>query len=35
MENIVYILPLFGVVALLFVMWKSAWVNKQEVGTEK
>jgi len=35
MENIVYILPLFGVVSLLFVAWKSAWVNKQEVGTDK
>ena len=35
MENIVYILPLFGVVSLLYVAWKSAWVNKQEVGTEK
>jgi len=35
MENIVYILPLFGVVSLLYVAWKSAWVSKQEVGTEK
>jgi K(+)-stimulated pyrophosphate-energized sodium pump len=33
--NIIYILPLFGVVALLYVMWKSAWVTKQEVGTER
>jgi len=35
MENIINILPFFGVVALLFVIWKSAWVNKQEVGDEK
>ncbi len=35
MENIIYILPLFGVVSLLYVAWKSAWVSKQEVGTEK
>lgn len=35
MENIVYFLPLFGVVSLLYVAWKSAWVSKQEVGTEK
>ena len=35
MENIVYILPLFGVVSLLYVAWKSAWVSKQEVGTDK
>jgi len=33
--EITYILPLFGVVGLLFVMWKSAWVTKQEVGTER
>ena len=35
MDNLVYILPAFGVIALLFVMWKSAWVSKQEVGDEK
>jgi K(+)-stimulated pyrophosphate-energized sodium pump len=35
MENIIYILPLFGVVSLLYVAWKSAWVSKQEVGTDK
>ena len=35
MENIIYILPLFGVVSLLYVAWKSAWVGKQEVGTDK
>ena len=35
LDNLVYILPAFGVIALLFVVWKSAWVNKQEVGTEK
>ena len=35
MENIVFILPLFGVVALIFVLWRSSWVSKKEVGTEK
>jgi len=35
MESIIYIVPLMGVIALLFVMWRSAWVSKQEVGTEK
>ncbi len=29
------ILPLMGVAALLFVVWRSAWVAKQEAGTEK
>ena len=35
MESIVYILPLMGVLALLFVWWRSSWVSKQEVGTPK
>ncbi|MCL7754545.1 sodium-translocating pyrophosphatase [Polaribacter sp. Z022] len=35
MELIVKFLPLFGVVALLFVFLKSGWVSKQEVGDEK
>ncbi len=35
MENLVFILPLFGVLALLFVFWRSSWILKQEVGTEK
>ena len=35
MELIVKFLPLFGVVALLFVAWKNAWVTKQEVGSDK
>ena len=35
MENIMYFFPAMGVIALLFVIWKSSWVSKQEVGTEK
>lgn len=35
MENILYLLPVFGVLGLLFVVWKSAWVARQDVGTEK
>lgn len=35
MENILYFLPVFGVLGLLFVVWKSAWVNKQDAGTDK
>jgi K(+)-stimulated pyrophosphate-energized sodium pump len=34
-QTIMYIVPVFGVLALLFTIWKSAWVKKQEVGTEK
>ncbi len=35
MELIVKFLPLFGVLALAFVFIKSAWVTKQDQGTEK
>ncbi|MBJ2174004.1 sodium-translocating pyrophosphatase [Aureibaculum sp. A20] len=35
MELIIKFLPLFGVVALIFVLLKSGWVSKQEVGDEK
>ena len=35
MENLIYLIPAAGVVALLFTYIKSAWVAKQEVGTEK
>ncbi len=30
-----YAIPAFGVLALLYTFWKSAWVSKQEVGTER
>jgi len=33
--NIIYIVPVLGVVALLFMAWRSAWVSKQEEGTER
>jgi K(+)-stimulated pyrophosphate-energized sodium pump len=35
MELIVKFLPAFGVLALLFVWIKNAWVSKQDVGEEK
>ncbi|MEN8187468.1 MAG: sodium-translocating pyrophosphatase [Bacteroidota bacterium] len=35
MESLIYLLPLAGVIGLLFMFYKSAWVSKQEVGTEK
>jgi len=35
MELIVNYLPLFGVLALVFVFFKNAWVSKQEAGNEK
>ena len=35
MELLVKFLPAFGVLALLFVLIKNAWVSKQEVGDAK
>ena len=35
MELIVKFLPLFGVVALIFVFLKSGWVSKQAIGNDK
>jgi K(+)-stimulated pyrophosphate-energized sodium pump len=35
MESLIYLLPIAGVIGLLFMVVKSAWVTKQEVGTEK
>ncbi len=34
-QTLTYAIPAFGVLALLYTLWKSAWVKKQEVGTEK
>jgi len=34
-QSILYGIPVLGAVALLFTFWKSAWVSKQDVGTEK
>jgi K(+)-stimulated pyrophosphate-energized sodium pump len=35
MQNIVYYLPLFGLLGLVYVAWKSAWVNRQDAGTDR
>ena len=35
MQNLVYVLPVFGVMGLLYVVWKSAWVARQDAGTDK
>ncbi len=28
-------MPVFGLLGLLYVLWKSAWINKQDAGTDK
>ena len=35
MENILFILPAIGILALLFIAWRSSWIKKQPEGTEK
>ena len=35
LQNIIYIIPGFGVLALLYTFWKSSWVVKQDEGTER
>lgn len=33
-QTITYIIPLFGVLGIIYMFWRSAWVSKQEVGTD-
>jgi K(+)-stimulated pyrophosphate-energized sodium pump len=35
MQNLMYSLPIFGLLGLLYVVWKSNWVAKQDAGTDK
>ena len=34
-QTITFAIPVFGVLALLFMAWRSSWVSKQEEGTER
>ncbi len=34
-QNIIYVVLAIGIIALLFTYWRSAWVAKQEVGTDR
>ena len=34
-DTIIYLIPALGVVGLLYTFWKSSWVTKQEIGTER
>ncbi len=35
MENLIYLIPISGVTAMIFALWKSSWINKQDPGNEK
>ena len=34
MQTIIYLIPVGGVLALLFALWKSMWVAKQDAGND-
>ena len=34
-QTIILLVPVFGVIALLYTFWKSSWVSGQPVGTDK
>lgn len=35
MQTLIYAIPLAGVLALLYTFWRSAWVARQDAGTDK
>jgi K(+)-stimulated pyrophosphate-energized sodium pump len=35
MENVIYLIPALGIVGLIVMAIKSAWVNKQDAGDAK
>jgi K(+)-stimulated pyrophosphate-energized sodium pump len=35
MSDVFYIIPFFGVLALIYTFWRSGWVSKKDPGTEK
>lgn len=35
MNSIIHIIPLFGILALLYTVWKSSWITKQDPGNER
>jgi len=35
MDKIVYLIPVFGVIALIYTYWKASWVSKQDAGNER
>ena len=35
MENLFYLIPVSGVAAMIFALWKSNWISKQNPGNEK
>ena len=34
-QNLTLIIPVFGVLGLIYTFWKTSWVGKQEQGTDR
>ena len=34
-SNIIYLVPILGILSLLYTAWKSAWVTRQDAGDAK
>ncbi len=34
-QTITYLIPVFGILALLYTFWRYSWVSKQAIGTER
>ena len=34
-QNLIYILPAFGIIGLIYMLFLSSWVNKQDAGDDK
>ncbi len=34
-DTLLYLIPVLGLIALLFTFWRSAWVSKQDTGSDK
>ncbi len=34
-QNLLYVVPVLGLLGLVYVFWRSSWVSKQDAGTER
>ena len=34
-QNLIYLIPAAGIAAMIFALWKSNWISKQDPGNEK
>src|SRR5690625_6200435 len=34
-QTVLYIIPFLGLIGILFMFWRSSWVNKQDAGSDQ